>query len=225
VNGGRAPAAAWYTTGMGKRLPSGALVAFEGIDGAGKTTQAHRLVEAVRARGLPALYTKEPTDGPWGQKIRRSAESERMSMEDELHAFMEDRREHVRDLLLPSLRAGAVVVLDRYYFSTAAYQGVRGADPAEIIRRNEEFAPQPDLLVFVDTPVEVAMERIRVRGHAVTSFEKAEALERSARIFRALERPYLLRVDGRRSIDEIARDVLEAAARGVLAKAVDDPAI
>jgi dTMP kinase len=206
---------------MGKRLPHGAIVAFEGIDGAGKTTQAHRLVEAVRAAGLPALYTREPTDGPWGQKIRRSAESERMSMEDELHAFVEDRREHVRDLLRPALDSGVLVVLDRYYFSNAAYQGARGADPAEIIRSNEAFSPVPDLLVFVDTPVPVAMERIRARGIAVTAFERAEALERSAQIFRSIARPYILRLDGRRSIDELAGDVLDVVARDLLTTAVE----
>jgi dTMP kinase len=209
---------------MGKRLPHGAIVAFEGIDGAGKTTQAHRLVDAVRASGLPALYTKEPTDGPWGQKIRRSAEGHRMAMEDELHAFIEDRREHVRDLLAPAVECGVVVVLDRYYFSTAAYQGARGADPAEILRRNEQFAPPPDVLIFVDTPVDVAMARIRSRGLAVTSFERAEALERSAQIFRALELPYLVRLDGQGSIDDLARDVLDAVARTVLIRAVEDDA-
>jgi dTMP kinase len=209
---------------MGKRLPHGAIVAFEGIDGAGKTTQAHRLVDAVRASGLPALYTKEPTDGPWGQTIRRSAEGERMAMEDELHSFIQDRREHVRDLLEPAVGSGVVVILDRYYFSTAAYQGARGADPAEIIKRNEQFAPEPDVLIFVDTPVDVAMERIRSRGQAVTSFERAEALERSAQIFRSLDRPYLVRLDGQRSIDELAGEVLEVVARVVLVRAVEDDA-
>src|SRR3954451_9721054 len=171
---------------MAKRLPRGVIIALEGIDGAGKTTQAHRLVEGVRAMGIPALYSKEPTDGPWGQKIRRSAEGQRMPMQEELHAFLEDRRQHVRDLLTPALACGVVVVLDRYYFSNAAYQGARGADPAEIIRSNEAFAPVPDLLVFVDTPVDVAMERICARGIAVTAFERAEALERSAQIFRSI---------------------------------------
>jgi dTMP kinase len=111
------------------------------------------------------------------------------------------------------------VACDRYYFSTAAYQGARGADPAEILRTNEAFAPPPDLLVFVDTPIDVAMERIRVRGEAANEFEKAEALERSAKIFRALERPYLLRVDGRRSIDDLATKIFAAVSAGLLSRA------
>jgi dTMP kinase len=204
---------------MGKRLRRGVLVVFEGIDGAGKTTQARRLVESVRAMGWPALYTREPTDGVWGQKIRRSAEQGRMSMEDELHAFLEDRREHVERELRPALEAGEVVVLDRYYFSTAAYQGARGADPAEILRINEEFAPEPDLLFFVDTPVAVGMERIGKRGVAVTTFERSDALERSASIFRSMRRPYLVTLDGRRSIEDLATQVLDVVHQRLLAGA------
>jgi dTMP kinase len=195
---------------MAKRLARGALVVFEGIDGAGKTTQAHRLVKALGELGWEAIYTKEPTDGPWGQKIRASVTGERLSLEDELEAFLEDRKEHVRDLLEPALRAGTVVVLDRYYFSTAAYQGPRGADPRQILQTNERFAPRPDLLVFLDIPVEVAMERIERRGLGSNSFEKADALEKSAAIFRAIDGSFLLALDGRRPIDELAAEILGA---------------
>ena len=197
----------------------GALIVFEGIDGAGKTTQAHRLIAGLRARGRDAAYTKEPTEGVWGQKIRRSAEGQRLPIEEELQAFLEDRREHVRDLLGPALAGGTFVALDRYYFSTAAYQGARGADPQQILRDNERFAPPPDLLVFLDIPVEVAMERIRTRGIAISSFERADALERSAQIFRALERPYLLRLDGRRPVDEITTEILQVVTEGLLSAA------
>jgi dTMP kinase len=193
---------------MAKRPGRGALVVFEGIDGAGKTTQAHRLVTDLGALGVEALYTKEPTDGPWGQKIRASVSGERMSLDDELEAFLEDRKEHVRDLLEPSLSRGAVVVLDRYYFSTAAYQGPRGADPQQILRTNERFAPAPDLLVFLDIPVAEAMERIRKRGLGANSFEKADALERSAAIFRSIDAPFLLTIDGCRPIDAIAMEIM-----------------
>jgi dTMP kinase len=165
-------------------------------------------VSGLRELGWEAIYTKEPTDGPWGQKIRRSVDKERMSLGEELEAFLEDRREHVRDLLEPALGSGTVVVLDRYYFSTAAYQGPRGADPQEILRTNEDFAPEPDLLVFLDIPVEEAMERIRKRGLGANSFEKADALERSAAIFRSLDKPFLLAIDGCRSIDDIGAEIL-----------------
>ncbi len=202
---------------MAKRLERGALVVFEGIDGAGKTTQAHRLVSGLRDLGWETLYTKEPTDGPWGQKIRRSAEHQRLPLDEELEAFLEDRREHVREHLEPALGGGVIVVLDRYYFSTAAYQGPRGADPRQIIESNERFAPVPDLLVFLDIPVEVTMERIRQRGLGANSFEKADALERSAAIFRSIDRPFLLKLDGRRPVDDLAVEILAAVRTRLLA--------
>jgi dTMP kinase len=207
---------------MGKRLKRGVLVAFEGIDGAGKTTQANRLVASVQAAGLPALYGKEPTDGPWGQKIRRSAEGERMPMDEELEAFIEDRRAHVDDVIKPGLEAGIVVVLDRYYFSNAAYQGARGADPLTILRRNEAFAPEPDLLVFLDVPVDVGLNRVHARGHGVTSFERADLLKTSAEIFRSFKRPSLMQMDGTRPMNDIANEVFEVVRQRALVDAFED---
>ncbi|HTD67074.1 MAG TPA: dTMP kinase, partial [Candidatus Limnocylindria bacterium] len=124
----------------------GFLIAIEGIDGAGKTTQARLLQERLAARQLATIGTKEPTNGPWGRVLRESAQTGRLSIEDEVETFIKDRREHVADKIMPALRDGTIVIVDRYYFSTAAYQGARGLDPQELMRRNEEFAPQPDLL-------------------------------------------------------------------------------
>ena len=133
---------------------SGFLIAFEGIDGAGKSTQAKILHDQLAGRGWSVVLTKEPTTGPWGQILRDSAQTGRLSIEEEVETFLKDRREHVSELILPRLRAGCVVIVDRYYFSTAAYQGARGVDPQELLRRNEEFAPEPDLLVLFDLEVE-----------------------------------------------------------------------
>jgi dTMP kinase len=204
---------------MRKRLPRGVLVAFEGIDGAGKTTQARALVDSLLSKGYDAVYTKEPTDGIWGEKIRHSAMNGRMSLEEELSAFLEDRREHVRDFIGPAMGAGQIVILDRYYFSTAAYQGARGADASEILRTNESFAPNPDLLILLEISVAVAMERIRMRGSADNHFEKADALERSAVIFRALDKPYILRLDGTRPIPDLAEDIRIALQEGPMLNA------
>ncbi len=196
------------TPALDAKRSRGALIVFEGIDGAGKTTQARRLVDELIKRGVSAVYEKEPTEGPWGQKIRRSAEGERMPLDEELHAFIEDRRAHVEEVIKPALASGTVVVLDRYYFSNAAYQGARGADPAQIIARNEEFAPAPDLLVILELPVEVGLSRARSRGQGVSAFERSEALEKGDEIFRSFERPYITRLDGRLSVDEIAGTVM-----------------
>jgi dTMP kinase len=81
----------------------GYLIVVEGIDGAGKSTQVRRLAETLRELGFDVVQSREPTDGPWGKKIRASAAAERMSLDDELHAFIEDRKEHVAQVNCPSL--------------------------------------------------------------------------------------------------------------------------
>lgn len=180
-----------------------------GIDGAGKTTQARVLAARFRGVGLTVVETKEPTNGEWGQLIRDSKRTKRLSLEEEFQAFVEDRKQHVRDVINPARKKGQVVIVDRYYFSTAAYQGPRGMDPAEIVRVNEEFAPRPDLLVVLDVPVELGLARIRSRGDVADLFERAEDLERSAEVFRSFAGPDVLHVDGTQPAELITNKVLE----------------
>lgn len=178
------------------RLKNGVLIALEGIDGAGKTTQASLLADALTRAGLDVVRTKEPTNGRWGTLLRNSASTGRLSPEEELDAFLKDRAEHVETLIKPSMEAGKVVVVDRYYFSTAAYQGARGMDPNELITRNEQFAPRPDLLVILDVDPVEGVARIRRRGDEGNLFEHEEDLRKSASIFARIEGPDVLRIDG-----------------------------
>jgi dTMP kinase len=94
-----------------------------------------------------------------------------------------------------------------------AYQGTRGMDPAEIRRRNEEFAPVPDLVLWLDLPVELALRRIGARGEGDNAFEKRESLESCRRIFASLEgEPFMRRIDAAQSADDVFRDVSTAVA-------------
>jgi len=187
----------------------GLFVVFEGIDGTGKTTQVRRLAESLRAQGREAVELREPTDGPHGSEIRRMAIEGRPDPDRERELFVMDRREDVAKNILPSLERGAVVVLDRYYFSTMAYQGARGIDPCEIRAENEAFAPKPDLLVLLDLSVDEALERVRKsRGGAPDEFEQAESLAKVKAIFDGLDDPFILRIDASGTEDAIARMVL-----------------
>ena len=132
----------------------------------------------LEARKLRVVRTKEPTAGKWGQMLRDSAATGRLSMDEEVEAFIKDRKEHVELLIKPALRDGQIVIIDRYYFSTMAYQGARGMDPEELMRRNELFAPEPDLLVLLNIDTRMGLQRIKLRGDKANHFERIENLTR-----------------------------------------------
>jgi dTMP kinase len=196
------------------------LIAIEGIDGGGKTTQARRLVTALCGLGFDARYTKEPTDGPHGREIRRSATTGRLPVEEEMALFLADRREHVRDELTPWRGAGVIGVIDRYFYSSVAYQGVRGLDAAEILSANVAFAPVPDLLVVLDIDTSDGLARVQGRGQP-DAFERFDLLDASARLFRRMGG---LRLDARASEDDLAAILLDRVWRVALAGRLPDAA-
>lgn len=180
------------------------LLVLEGIDGTGKSTQARLLADWLRSRGRDVVLSREPTDGPHGTRLRQSAATGRLSPEEELELFLLDRRQHIDELIAPALAAGKTVVLDRYYFSTMAYQGARGFDPAEIRRRNEAFAPRPDHLFVLDLPLADAHARIGARGDTANEFEQLESLRRCRDIFLTLVgEPFVHLIDSRGTIEEV----------------------
>ncbi len=193
--------------------PQGLFIVLEGIDGTGKSTQSKRLGDWFRERGREVVLSREPTDGPWGKKLRESASAGRLSAQDELEYFLKDRAQHVDEVIRPALDAGKVVILDRYYFSTMAYQGARGFDPLEIRARNEAFAPQPDLLLILDLDVDTAHHRIGHRGDSTNEFEKHESLTRCREIFLTLKDEAFVRViDSNADLDTVTARILDAVA-------------
>jgi dTMP kinase len=183
----------------------GFLIAIEGIDGAGKTTQAQHIQSTLQARKLAVVRTKEPTTGKWGQILRDSAVTGRLSLQEEVEHFIRDRREHVETVIKPALADGAIVVVDRYYFSSMAYQGANGIDPNEIMALNEQFAPEPDLLVLLDIDPKNGLERIKTRGDRANHFEKTGTLEKAREIFLAIQKPYLIKLDALQDTEALCR--------------------
>lgn len=182
-------------------------IAFEGIDGSGKSTQAKKFVEWARAQGREVVSSREPTDGPWGKKIREARFTARLSPQDELEAFINDRKEHVESLIKPALARGAIVVVDRYYYSTVAYQGARGLDPQALLARNRAFAPVPDCVVLVDLDPKLALERIQSRGEGTDLFENLAALTKVRQIFLSLVDSHVAVIDGARDPEVVFADV------------------
>jgi dTMP kinase len=156
----------------------GRLIALEGIDGCGKSTQAHRLVDALLACGKPAATFREPGDTKYGRELRRVfVEGRDITPAEEMRLFLEDRRIDVRDNIEPALAAGTHVVMDRYYLSSVVYQGTLGLDPQAIRTANEAFAPRPDLTLILDLPVDTALQRIEASRGGANSFEGRAYLE------------------------------------------------
>jgi dTMP kinase len=188
--------------------PRELLVVVEGIDGSGKSTLVARLAEHCAKQGLECVATREPTNGKWGSLLRQSARGSRLPLAEELELFMKDRAEHVEQVIGPALAAGKIVILDRYYFSTAAYQGARGGDPEAILEANERFAPVPDLVLLLDVSPRVGGGRINHRGDQVDAFEEAEYQANVRRIYLSLNRPCIRLIDAARPPEEVWRDCL-----------------
>ena len=188
----------------------GLLIVFEGIDGSGKTTQAKTLLRGLRARGIAAVFFREPTGGRWGREIRRKAlRRDSLTPGEELELFVKDRREDVAKNLGPALAAGNVVVLDRYYLSTIAYQGAKGLDPGRILRMNETFAPKPDLVFILDVEAGTGLSRIGDRKRKEELFEREDYLDKVRELFNGFRGRKIIHIDGTGDRKTISTVILE----------------
>lgn len=188
----------------------GFFIVFEGTDGTGKSTQLALLASFLKNEGFKTLTTREPTDGQYGRRIRDLYRNRGSSSpEKELELFLSDRREHVENLIRPKLDEGWLVLCDRYFLSTVAYQGALGFDPETLFARHH-FAPDPDLALLFEAEIEVGTKRIREsRGETPNDFEKADYLQEVARIFAGMKKDYIVTIDAARAIDEVHREIVE----------------
>lgn len=185
------------------RLKKGILIVFEGIDGAGKSTQARLLYKRLVEAQFDVELSKEPTEGLWGKKLRKLIEEGRgdVGPQEELEWFIKDRMQHVEEVINPGLENNKIIILDRYYFSTIAYQGALGVDRHAIEKRNREFAPEPSLLFLIEMSPGAGIKRIREsRGKAADSFERESYLLKVSQIFHTLDEPFLYRLSGEESM-------------------------
>ena len=188
----------------------GLLIVFEGIDGTGKSTQCGKLAELLDEKEIANISLAEPTRGKWGMKIRQLLTEGRngVSPEEELAWFINDRKEDVELNINPALKEGKVVLMDRYYFSTAAYQGALGFDPQEIRENNERFAPVPDrVLIFHNSP-EKSLERIESSREGKSAFEKRDYLIDVQNIFKSFTGPTIRFVSSDATLEKVHEQVL-----------------
>lgn len=159
-----------------KKTNKGILISVEGIDGAGKSTLIKLLHQRMVTEKLDVLLTKEPGSSMLGKYLRQLLHAQQMPIctKAEYLLFAADRAQHMNDFVLPALEKGAIVLSDRMADSSLAYQGyARGLDIEFIQYVNRWTMDQcePDLIIFVDTPVLLAIERINKRGN-INTFEK-----------------------------------------------------
>ena len=147
----------------------GVFVTFEGIEGSGKSTQMQLLAGKFAELSIPCLLTREPGGPPISELIRAlllNPEHKEMLPETELLLYAASRVQHTGEWILPALEQGKVVLCDRYYDSTYAYQGAARAQDMDFIRVLTGFATfhrVPDLTFLIDLPVEQGLARITQR--------------------------------------------------------------
>lgn len=204
----------YIPAGSGRR---GMLVAFEGGEGAGKTTQARALAVALRDQGFDVVTTQEPGATRVGMRLRAillDMTHKGLSPRAEALLYAADRAEHVDAVIRPALARGAIVITDRYMDSSLAYQGAGRSLPAEDIARLNRWATNglvPDLTVVLDVPANVGLSRFASPVDRIES-ESPEFHERVRRGFRALAEAdperYLV-LDGTLPVEEVARRIMD----------------
>ena len=191
-------------------MKQGTLIVFEGIDGTGKSTQCGLLAKSLSEMEVPNIALAEPTRGAWGMKIRKLLSDGRqgISPQEELSWFINDRKEDIEKNIMPALKENIAVLMDRYYFSTAAYQGALGLDPDQIRLENEKFAPIPDRVLIFLSSAEKCLERIESSRDQKSAFEKLDYLNKVQDIFEKFNGPNIRFIENTGSLSDVHEKVL-----------------
>jgi dTMP kinase len=215
-----------HASDSGRRF-TGLFVVVEGIDGSGSTTHAKLLAKAIKSRGPEVVLTCEPSTGPIGSLIRQVLQR-RLFVPDATGPrnfawstmallFAADRMDHLDSTVAPALRAGSVVISDRYDLSSLAYQSLtahNGAESIPWIRELNAQALRPDVTIVIDVPAEVAEERRRTRGGVEEMFDARELQARLATVYARGEElvpdDRLVHVPGAGAVQEVAARIFEA---------------
>jgi dTMP kinase len=199
----------------------GRFIVFEGLDGAGTTTQSQLLAEALRGKGRTVHVAHQPSGGCVGLLVRQilagrtatqKADGKLAVVDERVMAllFAADRLDHLTSQIEPRLARGEDVILDRYVLSSLAYQGATVSH--EFIHAANRWARKPDLTLFLYVPASVAFERVRTRGAKLERYETAAQMQLVEREYSRIVGTLasVVPVDGTRAIPEVAESCLAA---------------
>lgn len=197
----------------------GLFLSFEGIDGSGKSTQARRLAESLRAEGHAVTLTREPGGSQGAEEIRRlvlEGDPDRWSAETEILLFTAARRDHLEKTIRPALARGEIVITDRFADSTRIYQGITRGDLVATVDRLHDLmiGTEPDLTILVDIDPALGLSRARARAGTELRFEDmgldTQTRMRTGFLALAARHPRFRLIDGARDADAVAADILAA---------------
>ncbi len=184
----------------------GLFIVLEGIDGAGKTSIAKKLLNDLEANGYNVVYTYEPYDTYYVEALKKHYNDYRDAYLDAL-TYAADRLIHVKTVIEPYLMKKYIVICDRYYYSSVAYQAAQGV-PYEWVLEINRFALKPDIAIYLDVSPEIGLRRRSGLLSRFPEYEALDFLERVRAIYhRLVEDGYLIEINANRSFEEVYSNV------------------
>ncbi len=194
---------------MYKNQYTGKFIAFEGLDGAGSTTQAEKLTRYLKERGEKVHLTKEPTNNLIGGMIRGQLTKEwRTGPECLQLLFTADRAHHLEKEVIPLLKQGITVITDRYFFSSVAFGSLGIADREWLQKINDRFI-LPDITFMLNVSPRICLQRINESRFHLELFEEEENMEKIWRTYETLAQEFedVYVINGEKTVEEVFTDI------------------
>ncbi len=202
-------------------MKRGIFVTLEGIDGCGKSTQALILKKFFEEKGFEVLLTREPGGSNIGPSVRKILFNEEMNPVSEFLLFAADRKQHVDTVIRPALKAGKVVISDRFLDSSVAYQGYGRGVSLDFISHVHAFilnGTLPDLTVLFDVPPETGLGRIDISDRIERAGIEFLAAVRKGYLEIAKKEKRFVIINGEASKEEVAKEMIKEISRRILRK-------
>ncbi|PJZ69581.1 dTMP kinase [Leptospira perolatii] len=191
------------------RLP--AFFVFEGLDGSGKSTLCRLVLDRLIQKGVPAVCFSEPTQYETGLYLRKFLRGEvELDPQSQIEAFLKDREASLQKNILPAISNGSKVLLDRYIYSTCAYQSGSDFSAKEILKKNlSRGFPEPEIVFYLDLEPSQALQRLESRQLSKERFESIEHLDKIRTAYEEILPFQTIRLDANQTPESLAEQVVQ----------------